>query len=154
MPVCKALQLAGTDYYIITCLPWHHISHHLYCVWCAVNQKCLELKSQKGINYTLSHPENERDVTERAQGYMLQDASFMRQSRCSFLNVSENTQVARAMTSVFVWNTRWRHGRSRGETKYSMIVFALILIVSILSCPFPWLGSKGQLVILKVRYSE
>ena len=29
-------------------------------------------------NYTLSHPENDRDVTERAQGYTLQDASFMR----------------------------------------------------------------------------
>ena len=59
-----------------------------------------------------------RDVTERAQGYTLQDASFMRQSRCSFLNVWENTQVARAMTNVFVWNTHWHHGRSRGETKY------------------------------------
>ena len=34
-------------------------------------------------------------------------ASFMHQSRCSFLNAWENTQVARAMTSVFVWNTRW-----------------------------------------------
>ena len=30
--------------------------------------------------YTLSHPENDRDVTERAQGYMLQDASFMHQA--------------------------------------------------------------------------
>ena len=49
--------------------------------------------------YTLSHHENDRDVTERAQGYTLQDASFMRQSRCSFLN-------ARAMTSVFLQNTR------------------------------------------------
>ena len=28
------------------------------------------------MNYTLSHPENDRDVTERAQGYTLQDASF------------------------------------------------------------------------------
>ena len=36
--------------------------------------------------YTLSHPENGCEVTERAQGYTLQDASFMRQSRCSFLN--------------------------------------------------------------------
>ena len=36
--------------------------------------------------YTLSHPENDRDVTERAQGYTVQDASFMRQSRCSCLN--------------------------------------------------------------------
>ena len=35
-----------------------------------------------------------------------------------FLNAWENTQVARAMTSVFVWNTRWCHGHSRGETKY------------------------------------
>ena len=68
--------------------------------------------------YTLSHPENDCDVTERAQGYTLQDASFMRQSRCSFLNAWENTQVERAMTSAFVWNTHWRHGRSRGETKY------------------------------------
>ena len=36
--------------------------------------------------YTLSHPENDRDVTERVKGYTLQDASFMRQSRNSFLN--------------------------------------------------------------------
>ena len=27
--------------------------------------------------YTLSHPENDRDATERAQGYTLQDASFI-----------------------------------------------------------------------------
>ena len=47
-----------------------------------------------------------------------QDASFMRQSRCSFLNAWDNTQVARTMTSVFIRNTRWRHGRSRGEKKY------------------------------------
>ena len=39
------------------------------------------------IDYTLSHPENVRDVAERAQGYTLQDASFMHQSRCSLLNV-------------------------------------------------------------------
>ena len=38
------------------------------------------------IAYTLSHPENDRDVTERAQRYTLQDASCMRHSRCSFLN--------------------------------------------------------------------
>ena len=36
--------------------------------------------------YTLSHPRNDRDVTERAQWYTLQDASLMHQSRCSFLN--------------------------------------------------------------------
>ena len=38
------------------------------------------------IDYTLSHPENDRDVTERAQRYTLQEASLMRQSPCSFLN--------------------------------------------------------------------
>ena len=27
--------------------------------------------------------------------------------------------TTRAMTSVFLWNTHWRHGRSRGETKHS-----------------------------------
>ena len=36
--------------------------------------------------YTLSHPENDRDVTDRVQEYTLQDTSFMRQSWCSFLN--------------------------------------------------------------------
>ena len=35
----------------------------------------------------------------------------------SFLNVWDDTQVACAMISVFLWNARWRHGRSRGETK-------------------------------------
>ena len=69
---------------------------------------------------TLSHSGNDHDVTESAQGYKLQDVFFVRQSRCSFLNAWENTQVACAMTSVFVWNTRWRHGRSRSETKYSV----------------------------------
>ena len=38
-------------------------------------------------SYTLSHPENDHDVTDRATGCTL-------------------------------WNTRWRHGRSRGETTY------------------------------------
>ena len=41
----------------------------------------------------------------------------MRQSRVSFLN--EKTEVARAITSVLFCTTHWRHGRSRGETKYS-----------------------------------
>ena len=45
-----------------------------------------EYKVNRPLHYTLSHPENNRDVTERAQGYTQQDASFMRQSRCSFLN--------------------------------------------------------------------
>ena len=44
---------------------------------------------------------------------------FMRQSLCSFLNARENTQIARAMTSVFLRNTRWRHSRSWCGTKYS-----------------------------------
>ena len=33
------------------------------------------------------------------------------------LNASENTEVTRATTSELCY-TRWRHGRSRGETKY------------------------------------
>ena len=37
------------------------------------------------LTYTLSHPENDRDVTDRVQEYTLQDASFMHQSRGSFL---------------------------------------------------------------------
>ena len=78
----------------------------------------------------LSHLENDCDVTERAQGYMLQGTSFMRQSRCFFLNAWGNTQVAHAVTSVFPRNTRWRHGRSRDETKYSLLHLALCSDVS------------------------
>ena len=36
----------------------------------------------------------------------------------SFLNSSENTQVWRAITNVFLRNTRWRYSRSWVETKY------------------------------------
>ena len=50
--------------------------------------------------YTLSHPENDRDVTERAKGNTLQDASFMRQSRNSYLNVCDNTHVTPAILTI------------------------------------------------------
>ena len=43
-------------------------------------------KNKMQMTIYLSHPENDRDVTERVQEYTLQDASFMCQSRCSFLN--------------------------------------------------------------------
>ena len=41
---------------------------------------------------------------------------------CSFFNAREDAKVARAMTltSVFLWNARWRHGLIRDETKYSL----------------------------------
>ena len=65
------------------------ISYNNYAIWIwIVDTKHLYL-------YTLSHPKNDHDVTEHVQlGYMLQDAPFMHQCRCSFLNASENTQVA------------------------------------------------------------
>ena len=69
--------------------------------------------------YTLSHPENDRDVTGRTKGNTLQD-SFMHQSRNSFLNMWDNTHVMCAILSIFLWNTCWRHSRSHGETKYIM----------------------------------
>ena len=53
------------------------------------------------------------------EGYTLQDASFIHQSQCPLLKAWENTHIARATTSDFVRNTRWRHGRSWGETKYN-----------------------------------
>ena len=57
-------------------------------------------------NYTFSHPKNDRDVTDRAQWYTLQGVSFMRQSKCSFLKVWENTSCARdADNAVFLQNT-------------------------------------------------
>ena len=36
-------------------------------------------------------------------------------SQCSFLSV-----LCMRNLSVFPWNMRWRHGRSRGETKYRL----------------------------------
>ena len=73
------------------------------------------------ITYTLSHPKNDRDVTERAQSYRLPYASFIYASISVFLfERMWKTQVAHAITSVFLLNMRWRHGRSRGETKYSL----------------------------------
>ena len=56
--------------------------------------------------YTLSHLENDRDRT-------LHNASPVRQSRDSFLNAWENTEVTRAITIVLFFTTRWRHGCSR-----------------------------------------
>ena len=38
-------------------------------------------------------------------------------SRDSYLNGWENTHVTQALISISLWNTCWRHGRSRGETK-------------------------------------
>ena len=64
-----------------------------------------------------------------ALGYTLQDASFMHQSRCYFLNAWENTQVTRAMKSAFPLNPRWRHGSSPGETKYSQKPYNLACCV-------------------------
>ena len=46
--------------------------------------------------YTLSHPEDDCDVTERAKGYTLQDA----QSRDSFLNMWENKHVMRVIIGI------------------------------------------------------
>ena len=52
----------------------------LYFVEKGFTSDSVEVKCHHRIanadNYTLSHPENGRDVTERAQGYMLQDASL------------------------------------------------------------------------------
>ena len=96
----------------------------------------------------MSHPENDSDITERAQGYTLQDTSFMRQSRRSFLNAWENTQVVRAATNVFFRNTRWRHSRSQGETKYSASTQPILteiekcwgsMLILWSSCCFQWL---------------
>ena len=40
--------------------------------------------------------------------------------RYSLLNVWKRRKMARAITSVFIRNTRWGHSRSRGETKYRL----------------------------------
>ena len=95
---------------------WGGITNLLYHKWHSKGLVCIVTKS--GL-YTLSHLENDRDVTQRVEGYTLQNASFVRQSRDSFLNAWENKEVTRAITSVLFCTTRWRHGRSRGETKYS-----------------------------------
>ena len=102
-------------------LQWSSITFiHLIAAlthWITLWNHCTKVNKLCTV-YTLSRLKNDSDVTEHSPGYMLQYASFMRQSRCSFLNLWESTQVARTITSVFLRNTHWGHSRSRGETKY------------------------------------
>ena len=58
---------------------------------------------------------------ERAKEYTLPDASLMRKSQDSLLNMWENTHVTRGIISIFLWNTRWCHSCSRGEASISLI---------------------------------
>ena len=51
------------------------------------------ISNWKDYYYTLSHRENDRDITEHAKGCTLQDASLMHQSQDSFLNVYEKTHL-------------------------------------------------------------
>ena len=54
--------------------------------------------------YTLSHPENDRDVTGASNDIYAARRSFMRESRDYFLNVYENTHTMRLIISIFLWN--------------------------------------------------
>ena len=79
-------------------------------------------------SYTLSHPENDRDAWRYWARTRIHAAKrILYASIPVFLIecVRKHTIVARAMTSVFLRNARWRHGRSRGETKYSYVVCPL-----------------------------
>ena len=80
--------------------------------------------------YTLSHPKNDRDVTERAQIYTLQNASIVRQSRCSFLNAWENTSTTGENPFVVGSACAWIHGCSLyiiGWALYSLMCIDLLL---------------------------
>ena len=44
--------------------------------------------------YTLSHPENDRDITERVQEYTLQDASFRVNPGVPFWTHEKHTRCA------------------------------------------------------------
>ena len=71
-------------------------------------------------SYTLSHPEKDRDWARpriHAARRILYYASIL---VFLFERVRQHTSCARDDKHLFVWNTRWRHGRSRGETKYSL----------------------------------
>ena len=73
------------------------------------------------LSYTLSHPRKGLDVTERAQGYPLQDASLCVNPVVPFWTREKtHTQVnmACAITSIFLLDTRWRDSCSQDETKY------------------------------------
>ena len=72
--------------------------------------------------YSLSHLKNDNDVSQWAWPRINAiKQSFMHNTGISFRNIWQNTQVHYrvmcATTSIFLWNRRWRHGRSRGETK-------------------------------------
>ena len=65
--------------------------------------------------YTLSHPKNDCDVTERAN-----DIRYVRLFLFSLIPGFVFWTDAHD-NSIFLWNTRWCHGRSRGETKVWII---------------------------------
>ena len=63
-------------------------------------------------SYTLSHHENDRDVTESAQGYTLQDASFMLNPGVPFWT-REKTHKLRA---------RWQASSSRIRADVTVVL--------------------------------
>ena len=71
--------------------------------------------------YTLFHFENDRDVIECTWGYTHPARSMILYASISgfFLYMWEKLHVQYVVTSVFLWNMRWRYGHSQGETKYS-----------------------------------
>ena len=70
-------------------------------------------------HYTVSHPKNDCDVTERALAYTLQDVRNLYASipGLFFERVRTQTSYACDDISVFLCNMNWRHGSSQGETK-------------------------------------
>ena len=94
---CLALIIVSSwlfyQLHFSTC-PWWCITISSHCLlfnwWSYIRKIChqywfiLKRKYKTCSSYTLSHPKYDRDVTERSQRYTLQDASFVRQSRCSF----------------------------------------------------------------------
>ena len=105
---------------------WLLYDMYLFLSVCNFRRRVFESKHIENYSNTLLYFVSSRERPwrhwARPRTHAARRILFLRQSRCSFLNVWDNTQVARPMTSVFTRNTRWRHSHSRGETKCSNIV--------------------------------
>ena len=76
----------------------------------------------------------------------------MRQSRNSFLNAGDNTHVA--ILSIFLWNTRWHHGCSHGETKNSYCFATWIQCQTYNNSCFALYGVQSSYVRRMRKYSS
>ena len=82
--------------------------------------------SMSAFHYTLSHPENNRDVSAYSRQRRL---SSRAQLVCFLTRSKRNTGIDASrmrLAACILRRAQWRHGCSRDETKYSWVVLNLL----------------------------